>query len=82
MYKRQAEAKALLNKYKLERLLIVNDDFELKGLITVKDITKQTSFPNAARDAAGRLRVGAAVGVGEGTEERVEACLLYTSRCV
>ncbi len=68
-----AEAKALLNKYKLERLLIVNDDFELKGLITVKDITKQTSFPNAARDAAGRLRVGAAVGVGEGTEERVEA---------
>lgn len=68
-----AEAKALLNKHKLERLLIVNDSFELKGLITVKDITKQTSFPNAARDSAGRLRVGAAVGVGEGTEERVEA---------
>ena len=67
------QAKALLNKYKLERLLVVNDAFELKGLITVKDITKQTSFPNAARDAAGRLRVGAAVGVGEGTEERVEA---------
>ena len=68
-----AEAKALLNKHKLERLLVVNDAFELKGLITVKDITKQTSFPNAARDASGRLRVGAAVGVGEGTEERVEA---------
>jgi IMP dehydrogenase len=68
-----AEAKALLNKYKLERLLVINDAFELKGLITVKDITKQTSFPNAARDASGRLRVGAAVGVGEGTEERVEA---------
>ncbi len=68
-----ADAKALLNKYKLERLLVVNAAFELKGLITVKDITKQTSFPNAARDAAGRLRVGAAVGVGEGTEERVEA---------
>ncbi|SIQ19514.1 IMP dehydrogenase [Pseudacidovorax sp. RU35E] len=68
-----AEAKALLNKHKLERLLVVADDFELKGLITVKDITKQTSFPNAARDASGRLRVGAAVGVGEGTEERVEA---------
>ncbi|WP_374668025.1 IMP dehydrogenase [Ramlibacter sp.] len=68
-----AEAKALLNKHKLERLLVVNDAFELKGLITVKDIFKQTSFPNAARDAAGRLRVGAAVGVGEGTEERVEA---------
>ena len=67
-----AEARALLNKFKLERLLVVNDAFVLKGLITVKDITKQTSFPNAARDAAGRLRVGAAVGVGEGTEERVE----------
>ncbi len=67
------EAKALLNKHKLERLLVVNEAFELKGLITVKDITKQTSFPNAARDAAGHLRVGAAVGVGEGTEERVEA---------
>ena len=67
------QAKALLNKHKLERLLVVNDAFELKGLITVKDITKQTSFPNAARDPSGRLRVGAAVGVGEGTEERVEA---------
>ncbi|WHZ11830.1 MAG: inosine-5'-monophosphate dehydrogenase [Burkholderiaceae bacterium] len=68
-----AEAKALLNKHKLERLLVVNDAFELKGLITVKDITKQTTFPNAARDAHGKLRVAAAVGVGEGTEQRVEA---------
>ncbi|HRM54447.1 MAG TPA: IMP dehydrogenase [Ottowia sp.] len=68
-----AEAKALLNKHKLERLLIIDDADRLKGLITVKDITKQTTFPNAARDADGRLRVGAAVGVGEGTEERVEA---------
>ena len=68
-----AEARALLNKHKLERLLIVDETWQLKGLITVKDITKQTSFPNAARDAAGRLRVGAAVGVGQGTEERVEA---------
>ena len=67
------QAKALLNKHKLERLLVVNDAFELKGLITVKDITKQTSFPNAARDTSGRLRVGAAVGVGPGTEERVAA---------
>jgi IMP dehydrogenase len=67
------EAKALLNKYKLERLLVVNADFELKGLITVKDITKQLNFPLAARDARGRLLVGAAVGVGDGTEERVEA---------
>jgi IMP dehydrogenase len=67
------QAKHLLNKHKLERLLVVNDAFELKGLITVKDITKQLNFPNAARDGAGKLRVGAAVGVGEGTEERVEA---------
>ena len=67
------QAKALLNKHKLERLLVVTDDFVLKGLITVKDITKQTSFPNAARDESGRLRVAAAVGVGQGTEERVEA---------
>jgi IMP dehydrogenase len=66
-------AKALLNKHKLERLLVVNEAFELKGLITVKDITKQLNFPNAARDATGRLRVGAAVGVGDGTEARVEA---------
>ena len=67
------QARALLNKHKLERLLVVNKAFELKGIITVKDITKQTSFPNAARDDHGRLRVGAAVGVGDGTEERVEA---------
>ena len=66
------EAKALLNKHKLERLLVVNDAFELRGLITVKDIHKQTTFPNAARDGAGSLRVAAAVGVGAGTEERVE----------
>jgi len=68
-----AQAKALLNRHKLERLLVVNDAFELKGLITVKDINKQTTFPNAARDAVGRLHVAAAVGVGAGTEERVDA---------
>jgi IMP dehydrogenase len=67
------DGKALMHKHKLERVLVVNDAFELRGLMTVKDITKQTSFPNAARDALGKLRVGAAVGVGEGTEERVEA---------
>jgi IMP dehydrogenase len=66
------EGKALMHKYKLERVLVVNSAFELRGLMTVKDITKQTNFPNAARDAQGKLRVGAAVGVGEGTEERVE----------
>ena len=66
------EGKALMHRHKLERVLVVNDAFELRGLMTVKDITKQTDFPNAARDAHGKLRVGAAVGVGEGTEERVE----------
>jgi IMP dehydrogenase len=66
------EGKALMHQHKLERVLVVNDAFELRGLMTVKDITKQTDFPNAARDGQGKLRVGAAVGVGEGTEERVE----------
>ena len=66
------DGKKLMHQHKLERVLVVNKDFELRGLMTVKDITKQTSFPNAARDAFGKLRVGAAVGVGEGTEERVE----------
>jgi IMP dehydrogenase len=66
------QAKALMHQHKLERVLVLNSADELRGLFTVKDITKQTSFPNAARDAQGKLRVGAAVGVGEGTEERVE----------
>jgi IMP dehydrogenase len=66
------EAKALMHRHRLERVLVVNDAFELRGLMTVKDITKQTDFPNAARDAQGKLRVAAAVGVGEGTEERVD----------
>ena len=67
-----AEGKALMHKHKLERVLVVSSSFELRGLMTVKDIAKQTNFPNAARDAHGKLRVGAAVGVGEGTEERVD----------
>ncbi len=66
------EGKALMHRHRLERVLVVSDSFELRGLMTVKDITKQTDFPNAARDAHGKLRVGAAVGVTEGTEERVE----------
>ena len=74
-----AEGKALMHKEKLERVLVVNDAFELRGLMTVKDITKQTSFPNACRDAFGKLRVGAAIGVGEGTEERAE--LLVAAGC-
>ncbi len=66
------DGKALMHRHKLERVLVVNDAFELRGLMTVKDITKQTNFPFAARDLHGKLRVGAAVGVGDGTEERVE----------
>jgi IMP dehydrogenase len=67
------EAKALLHRHRLERVLVVNDTFQLRGLITVKDIMKSTEHPNAAKDGQGKLRVGAAVGVGDGTEERVEA---------
>jgi IMP dehydrogenase len=66
------EAKALLRAHRLERVLVVDDDFRLRGLITVKDITKATEHPEASKDGQGRLRAGAAVGVGEGTEERVE----------
>jgi IMP dehydrogenase len=67
------EAKALLHRHRLERVLVVNDAFELRGLITVKDILKSTEHPLACKDEQGKLRVGAAVGVGEGTEERVAA---------
>ena len=67
------EALALLHKHRLERVLVVNDAFELRGLITVKDIQKSSEHPLACKDGKGRLRVGAAVGVGEGTEERVAA---------
>lgn len=66
------EAQALMHKHRLERVLIVNDQFELTGLATVKDIVKNTEHPSASKDGQGQLRVGAAVGVGDGTEERVE----------
>ena len=66
------EAKALMHQHRLERVLVVNDAFELRGLVTVKDITKATEHPLAAKDDLGKLRVGAAIGVGEGTEERAE----------
>ena len=69
------EAKTLMHKHRLERVLVVNDAFELRGLITVKDILKSKEYPNACKDGQGQLRVGAAVGVGEGTEERVELLL-------
>ena len=67
-----ADGKALMHRHKLERVLVVNGAFELKGVMTVKDITKQTNFPNAARDGHGKLRAGAAVGVGHENEERIE----------
>jgi IMP dehydrogenase len=69
------EATELLHRHRLERVLVVNGDFELRGLITVKDIMKATEYPNACKDAQGKLRVGAAVGVGEGTEDRVAALM-------
>jgi IMP dehydrogenase len=67
------EATELLHRHRLERVLVVNGGFELRGLITVKDILKSSEYPRACKDAQGNLRVGAAVGVGEGTEERAAA---------
>ncbi|HBN52520.1 MAG TPA: IMP dehydrogenase [Stenotrophomonas sp.] len=67
------EVLSLLHKNRIEKVLVVNDAFELRGLITVKDIQKKTDNPNAAKDAATRLLVGAAVGVGGDTDRRVEA---------
>jgi IMP dehydrogenase len=66
-------AKTLMHQHRLERVLVINDRFELKGLITVKDILKSTEHPLACKDELGRLRVGAAVGTTGDTEERVEA---------
>jgi IMP dehydrogenase len=67
-----AEAKRLMNKHRLERLVVVNDAFELRGLITVKDIQKSTEHPLASKDEHGKLLVGAAVGVGADNEERID----------
>ena len=66
------EAKALMHKHRLERVLVVNAAFQLRGLVTVKDILKSSEHPFACKDEQGHLRVGAAIGVGEGTEERAE----------
>jgi IMP dehydrogenase len=65
-------AKELLHKYKIEKLPVVDDDFKIKGLITMKDIEKIEKHPNACKDELGRLRCGAAVGVGQDREERIE----------
>ncbi|MDE2289679.1 MAG: IMP dehydrogenase [Burkholderiales bacterium] len=67
-----AEAEQLMHHHRLERVLVINDAFELRGLVTVKDIMKATEHPDASKDEHGKLRVGAAVGVGPENEERVE----------
>lgn len=67
--------RALLHKHRIEKVLVINNKFELKGLITVTDIDKAEQHPNACKDDQGRLRVGASVGVGEDTDARVEALI-------
>ena len=69
------EAMALMHKHRLERVLVISKNFDLRGLITAKDILKSTEHPLASKDRLGRLRVGAAIGVGEGTEERAEVLI-------
>jgi IMP dehydrogenase len=69
----RAQIVALLHKHRIEKVLVVNGGFQLRGLITVKDIQKATEFPSACKDELGRLRVGAAIGTGAGTDERVAA---------
>lgn len=69
------QIRSLLHKHRIEKLLVINDSFELRGLITVKDIQKAKDNPYACKDDAEQLRVGAAVGVGEGTNERVAALI-------
>jgi IMP dehydrogenase len=69
------EITALLHKYRIEKVLVVNDNFSLRGLVTVKDIHKSLKFPSACKDEAESLRVGAAVGVGMGAQERIEAII-------
>jgi len=67
------DIKILMHKHRIEKVLVVNEAFELKGLVTLKDIRKSEEFPNACKDSQGQLRVGAAVGTGGDTEERVTA---------
>ncbi len=71
----QKEAIALLHKHRIEKILVVNEQFHLRGMITVKDIQKAKDYPQACKDEQERLRVGAAVGTGFGTEERVDALI-------
>ena len=67
------KVRTLLQQHRIERVIITNNQFELKGMITVRDIQKSSDFPNACKDNAEQLRVGAAVGVGTGTIERIDA---------
>ncbi|MFV1984367.1 MAG: IMP dehydrogenase [Thiohalomonadales bacterium] len=69
----RGEIRKLLHENRIEKVLVINDNFKLRGLITVKDIQKASEFPNACKDDLAQLRVGAAVGVGAGTDERVSA---------
>lgn len=69
------EVRSLLHKHRIEKLLVVNEDFNLRGLITVKDIQKAKENPFASKDSSEQLRVGAAVGVGEGSDERIAALI-------
>lgn len=71
----QAEVQAVLQKHRIEKVLVVNKEGKLAGMMTVKDIQKSQDYPNACKDNAGQLRVGAAVGTGEGTEARVKAII-------
>jgi IMP dehydrogenase len=70
---KQSEILELLHEHRIEKILVVNDNFELKGLVTVKDIEKSKNKPNAAKDKLGRLRVGAAVGTGADSKDRIKA---------
>ena len=67
------EVVGMLHKHRIEKVLVINDDFQLRGMITVKDIQKSKDYPNACKDEYGRLRAGAAVGTGKDSEERVTA---------
>ncbi len=67
------EVLSLLHKYRIEKVLVVDDNFELQGMITAKDFQKAKDFPNACKDSSGALRVGAAVGTGQDTDDRVDA---------
>lgn len=71
----QAEAKKLLHRHRIEKLIVVDDDYRCIGLITVKDIERSTLFPNASKDAQGRLRVAAAIGIGDDGFARAEALM-------